>query len=68
MATYAEQLANVQTAIEAIETRGQAVSVEGKTLSRADLQTLYDREAYLRRMAARETAGRGIRLRRVIFK
>lgn len=65
--TYLQQLEPVQAAIEAIETRGQAVDVSGRTLSRADLRTLYDRERYLRRMVAHQKRG-GIRTLRVIPK
>ena len=60
--TYAAQLANVQAAIEAIETGAQAYSVAGgRSKTAADLDTLYRREKYLRRMAQRETDG-GIRV------
>ena len=61
--TYQEQLETVQAAIEAIETLGQGTDVNGRTLTRADLRTLYQREAELLRRVARETRG-GIRVRR----
>ena len=60
--SYADQLERVQTAIAAIETRGQASGISGRNLTKADLKTLYEREAWLRRMVAREARG-GIRVR-----
>lgn len=68
MATYAEQLASVQDAIAEIESGGQEVEVEGDKKTRADLDTLYRRERYLRGMAARESRGGGIRTRRIVPK
>lgn len=55
--TYAQQLEEVQTAIASIESGAQSYSIAGRSLSRADLKTLYDREKWLRTMAAREEAG-----------
>lgn len=52
--TYAEQLEEVQTSIAKIEESGQAYSIQGRSLTRADLATLYAREKWLRRMADRE--------------
>lgn len=50
MATLAEQLENVQAAIEAIETGAQRITAEdGRTLTYADLGTLYEREKSLQR-------------------
>ncbi len=43
MATLAEQLVNVQAAIEATQS-AQSVSGQGQTRQMADLQVLYDRE------------------------
>lgn len=54
--TYTEQLERVQAAIAAIESGAQSYSVAGRSLTRADLSTLYSREKWLRGMAARETA------------
>ena len=62
MATYAEQLASVQAAIADIEANGQAVGFENRSWQAADLKALYDREAWLRRMVAREARG-GMRVR-----
>jgi hypothetical protein len=55
--TYAEQLEDVQTAISAIETGAQAYSIQGRSLTRADLGQLYQREKHLRRMVDREERG-----------
>lgn len=60
--SYQTQLERVQTAIAAIEGGAQSYSIAGRSLSRADLKTLYDREKWLRKMADRATSG-GIRLR-----
>ena len=58
MATLAEQLTNVQAAIEAIETGGQEItSLDGRGYKRADLGTLYAREKYLRRQINRTAGG-----------
>lgn len=59
---YSTQLERVQAAIAAVEERGSAISAEGRSLSRADLATLYERETYLRRMVNRASTG-GIRMR-----
>ena len=59
--TYAEQLDSVQAAIAKIEAGGQSATILGRTVSRADLRTLYDREAWLRKMVARSERG-GIRV------
>lgn len=63
--TYQTQLERVQAAIAAIESGGQATDVGGRSLTRADLDTLYQRERYLRRQVARASAG-GIATRRVV--
>lgn len=62
MKTYSEQLEEVQTAITKIVTLGQSYTIEGRTLTRADLRTLYDREKVLMPLAAREASG-GARVR-----
>jgi hypothetical protein len=61
--SYAEQLESCQTAIAAIEARGQAYTIDGRALTRADLATLYEREQWLRGQAAREARGGGMRMR-----
>lgn len=63
--SYAAQLERVQTAIAAIEERGQASGIAGRSLTKADLSTLYAREKWLRKMVARETRG-GIRTQYVV--
>ena len=47
MATLAQQLVSVQTAIAAIESGAQATSSEGESLTRPSLETLYKREEHL---------------------
>lgn len=66
MATYSEQLDSVQSAIARIEEGGQEVEFEGKRRTFADLKTLYQREAYLQGMVAREARGGGMRMRRIV--
>ncbi len=61
--TLQEQLENVQAAIQNVELYGQHVDVNGRTLTRADIRALYQREKELRNAVARETRG-GIRQRR----
>ena len=46
--TLEEQLASVQDAIEKIESGAQEYQIGGRKLTRADLATLYAREAALR--------------------
>jgi hypothetical protein len=62
--SYTTQLERVQAAIADIEERGQSYDINGRSLSRADLKTLYAREERLRKLANRESAG-GIRVRGV---
>ena len=57
IATLAQQLASVQTAIAAIESGAQSASSEGESLARADLKTLYDREERLLNRIARGDKG-----------
>ena len=66
MATYSEQLESVQNAIANIEAGAQAYSIAGRSLSKADLSTLYNREKWLRQQVAREASGGGIRVRGVV--
>lgn len=60
--SYTTQLESVQAAIAAIEGGSQSYSIQGRTLTRGDLQALYSREEDLRRKVDRETRG-GIRVR-----
>lgn len=55
--TLSSQLDTVQTAIERIESGAQSVLVDGVTITRANLKTLYDREAHLLRKIERGTSG-----------
>jgi hypothetical protein len=55
--SYSTQLARVQSAIAAIENGAQSYSVQGRSFSKADLNTLYNREAKLIPLAAREARG-----------
>lgn len=59
MSTYAEQLESVQSAIAAIESGAQSYVISGRSLTRADLKTLYDREKWLQKMVSRESRGSG---------
>jgi len=62
--TYTEQLESVQEAIAAIESGAQSYEIAGRKQTKADLATLYDREAFLMPKALRESGGRtGIRVR-----
>ena len=55
MATLAEQLDSVQTAIAAIERHGQSYTVDNVTYNRGNLKALYDREERILRKIANET-------------
>jgi hypothetical protein len=64
--TYTEQLEEVQAAITAILTGAQEYSVGSgisRSVKRADLGALQEREKYLRPLAAREGRSGGIRIR-----
>jgi len=62
--TYTEQLESVQAAIALIESNAQSAQFQGRSWTKADLKTLYDREARLLPLAGRELTGRrGIRVR-----
>lgn len=47
MATLAEQLTEVQTAITSVLTKGQQYSISGRQMTRAGLAELQVREKYL---------------------
>jgi len=64
--SYAEQLERVQTTIATIEQKGQAYGIGGRRLDRADLETLYTRENWLRLMADREANGGKVRVQYVV--
>lgn len=51
------QLERVQAAIAAIESGSQSYSIGGRTLTKADLKTLYEREKDLKLSLSDETYG-----------
>lgn len=55
--TLQSQLESVQTAIEKIEGGAQSVTVDGVTVTRASLQTLYARESRLLRKIEKASSG-----------
>lgn len=57
--TLSAQLTRVQTAIAAIENRGQSYTINGRTYTKADIRALYDREQRLLTLIAKEDAGTG---------
>ena len=57
--TYTQQLEEVQAAITAILTGAQSYNHDGRTLTRADLSTLEEREKRLRPLAERESKSSG---------
>lgn len=57
--TYSDELTLTQTAIAEILQFGQSVSILGRTLTRANLKDLYEREGYLRIMVARSNITTG---------
>lgn len=63
MATYAEKLALVEAAIEAVLTGGQDVTYDGKRVTMADLGQLKALESHYEAKAAREARGGGMRVR-----
>jgi hypothetical protein len=63
MSTLQERLQRVQAAIEAIETGAQEVTYENRSVTKADLKTLYEQEKYLEQRVARQSRGGGIRTR-----
>lgn len=63
MATLAEQLSSVQTAIARIEANAQATSGPERSIQFADLEKLYDREKYLKsQIAASGSGSKGFKL------
>lgn len=61
--SYTVQLERVQAAIAAIEGGAQSYSIGSRSLTRANLSELYEREERLLGKVARETRGGGIRVR-----
>ena len=60
--TLSEQLTSVQTAIEKIESGAQSVSIDGVSVTRADLRTLYAREQRLLQKIERQSSGSSRRI------
>ena len=55
--TYAEELVLVQNAISNVLQTGQAYGIEGRNLTRANLNELYARESFLQHAIARSSSG-----------
>lgn len=66
MATYAEQLAEINTAISEILTRGQSVSVNDSAKERARLDPLLKERRRLEPLVAREVRGSGPLMRQAV--
>ena len=65
--TYAEQLSEIKVLIKKIQDGELAAGgAMGRSWTKHDLATLYEREKYLTRMAARETAGNTIPVKQVV--
>lgn len=58
MATYTEQLAQVETAIAKAESGQEVALSDGRRIRRGDLAVLYAERARLTPLAIRESAGR----------
>ena len=56
---YRDQLTKINAAIDAVEGRNQSYSIEGRSLSRADLGELYKERQRLEPLALREASGGG---------
>jgi hypothetical protein len=65
MATYQEQLAEINAAITAVVTRGQRYKIGDRELWRPDLEWLHAERKRLEPLAAAERRG-GPRVRRVV--
>lgn len=65
MATYTEQLAEINAAITAVLIKGQRYQIGDRMLWRADAEFLFAERDRLTPLAAREANG-GLRVRRVI--
>jgi len=61
--TYAQQLDDVQAAIDAIEQRNQSYTINGRSMTHGDLKTLYAERKRLTTLVAREARGGGVRIR-----
>ncbi len=63
MSSLEEKLERVQAAIAAIESGAQEVTYEGRSVTKAKIEVLYEREKYLEQRIARKNRGGGIRTR-----
>jgi len=63
MSSLQEKLERVQAAIAEIESGAQEVTYEGRSVTRAKIEALYEREKYLEQRIARQSRGGGIRTR-----
>ena len=61
--TNAEMLDEVQAAISAV-LRNQSYTIDGRSLTRANLRDLQEREEILLRRVSRDANGGGLRIRR----
>lgn len=60
-ATLAQRLASVESAIEAIEGGAQSISFQGRTYTRANLETLYrERDRVEKRIDRQSTQSRTV--------
>ncbi len=66
MATYQEQLTEVQTAISNVLVHGQSLMKDGRMVTLASLKDLEEREKRLQVLANRESNGGGIRMYGVV--
>ena len=65
MATYTEQLAQLETAIAKAESGQEVTTADGRRVRRGDLAAMYAERRRLTPLAAREASGRaGIRISR----
>lgn len=66
MATYVEQLAEINAAITAIVQRGQRYRIGDREVWRGDLEWLTAERRRLTPLAAREARGGGMTMRRIV--
>jgi hypothetical protein len=65
--TYAEQLSDLRVLIKKIQDGENASGgAMGRSWTKHDLATLYEREKYLSRMAAREANGGAIPVKQIV--
>jgi hypothetical protein len=64
--TPQEELTLIDDAIRDILTGGQSASVAGRSWTKADLPSLYQRKEQIERTTARQTRGGGLRVSTVV--